>query len=154
MLCLSEYGFVPYTGSRHLYGKDEFRAQFGPCNEADAFLWIERGGAEYHAYVSELYKRVYQKPLWNCTALPWHFTRGLLGEEDGLNVEWAQYAISLRRRGKRNRAPTLIKKYRDIRCPLPFKNPRTKPTLIQSSSDYSDANPTYNDNEEPLSTCC
>ncbi|KAG0595075.1 hypothetical protein M758_UG137100 [Ceratodon purpureus] len=136
MLCLPGEGFVPFSGSRHLYGKLECQGRLGPSNQAGAFPWKESGGPEYTAYVSELYERVYQKPLSKCVALPWHFARGILAEEDGLTVDWAQYAISLRRGRRQNRATNVMKKYRNLREPLPFSNPKTNP--FHQSADTDD----------------
>ncbi|KAG0624621.1 hypothetical protein M758_3G261700 [Ceratodon purpureus] len=59
--------------------------------------------------------------------LPYHFARGVLAEHDGVAVDWAQYAVSMRRCGGHNAASKLMPKYKNPRRPIQWKNPRPTP---------------------------
>ena len=138
-LCLSSDGFLPSKGERHLYPKSECRERLGSPNSVGAYPWRHRGGVEYVQYVKELYERVHQKKLYPSDMLPWHFARGLLAQEDGMQVDWAEYAARNRRGAKRNAMMKPLKKYSNLRRPVPFthvppqpKNPTRESTPLVS----------------------
>ncbi|KAG0574161.1 hypothetical protein KC19_VG239400 [Ceratodon purpureus] len=56
-----------------------------------------------------------------------HFARGVLAEYDGVAVDWAQYAVSLHRKGTHNSVTKKMTKYRNPCRPIPWKNPRPIP---------------------------
>lgn len=134
MLCLSSAGFLPSKGSCHLYPKSECRERLGAPNRVGAYPWRHRRGEEYADYVKELYERVHQKKLHPSAMLPWHFARGLLAEEDGVQVDWAQYAEGNRRGANRNARMKPLKKYRNLRRPMPFPHPPPRPVALAAES--------------------
>ena len=127
-LCLPGDGFVPGHGDRNFYPKSECRARMGSPSHLGTYPWAHRGPPSYERYVTELYERVCQKKLKRGENLPWHFVRGLLAEEDGEPVDWAEFAVSKRRGpGRRYPALRILPMYRNLRHPLPFKARKCHP---------------------------
>ncbi|KAG0597211.1 hypothetical protein M758_UG320900 [Ceratodon purpureus] len=60
-------------------------------------------------HITTIRERVHQKKIYLSDMLPWHFARGVLAEEDGIPVDWAQYAVGLRRAGSAARRIKILK---------------------------------------------
>ena len=123
-LLLPSTGMVPGKCPRTLYPKSLCRDRLGPSNDLGAYPWREYFNPPYQAYIGELFERAHQRKLREDECLPYHFARGVLAEYDGLAVDWAKYAVSIRRKGCANGAMKILSKYRKPRRPIEWLNPR------------------------------
>jgi hypothetical protein len=127
MLLLADSGGIPGLprgGVKAL--KANCVAAFGPAQAGGRYSFRGRGSVEYELYTLELLERTHQEDVENVSTLPYHFARGLLDEENGELVNWSFFVH--RRRSRRRRtnfdSGIVLPKYKDLKCPCPFRHPR------------------------------
>lgn len=87
------------------------------------YTFHDQGVPEYALYVEELFRRVLQQP-WPITGvLPFHFSRGLLAEAMGVEVNWAEFAFrATHPHQSRSTVPRLLPEFANLAAPLPPLN--------------------------------
>ena len=117
---LSNEGLIPTVTPTECMPSRDAQDEFWGEKVGSGYKFHDQGVPEYLNYVQDLFARVLQQPRLVKGVLPFHFSRGLLAEAMGVQVNWAEFAFKATRpHQSQTDVPRLLHEFANLTAPLP-----------------------------------